>query len=114
MKNEDLARSEDYLSFKEAVIVKMIKTIEKAITTVREHNAHAELRTPITIECFVNATKGGVYGTEKILKHIGPFAFKPKGEIENFYLSGASIAAHVLAGASYSGVQTAGLILGKK
>ena len=112
--NEDLERSKAYLEFKELCTEKMLATLEKAIPNVREHIVHKELGTPITNEYYVNSTKGGVYGTEKTLKHIGPFAFKPKSEIENLYLCGASIAAHGVAGASYSGVQTAGLILGKK
>ncbi|MGJ8665755.1 MAG: phytoene desaturase family protein [Patiriisocius sp.] len=112
--NEDLDRSDEYLDFKARITEKMIKTLEKAIPNVREHIVHKDLGTPITNEYYVNSTKGSVYGTEKTLKHIGPFAFKPKSEIENLYLCGASIAAHGVAGASYSGVQTAGLILGKK
>ena len=35
-----------------------------------------------------------------------------KSEIENFYLCGASTVSHGVAGASYSGVQTAAAILG--
>ncbi|GER60256.1 phytoene dehydrogenase [Patiriisocius marinus] len=112
--NEDLKRSKAYLEFKEMCTEKMLITLEKAIPNIREHIVHKELGTPITNKYYVNSTKGGVYGTEKTLKHIGPFAFKPKSEIENLYLCGASIAAHGVAGASYSGVQTAGLILGKK
>ena len=43
---------------------------------------------------------------------MGPFAFKSKSEIENLYMCGASIVSHGVAGASYSGVQTAAAILG--
>lgn len=111
--NEDLERSAEYLNFKEQLTEKMIRTLEGALPNVRVHIVHKDLGTPITNEYYINSTKGSVYGTEKTLKHIGPFAFKPKSEIENFYLCGASIAAHGVAGASYSGVQTAGLILGK-
>ena len=70
--------------------------------------------TPITNQFYINSTKGSVYGTEKSLKHIGPFAYKAKSEIENLYLCGASIASHGIAGVSYSGVQTAAEILGKR
>ena len=54
-----------------------------------------------------------MYGTEKSFKQIGPFSYKAKSEIENLYLCGASILSHGVAGASYSGVQTAAGILGK-
>ncbi|GEQ86590.1 phytoene dehydrogenase [Patiriisocius marinistellae] len=112
--NEDLERSEGYLDFKARLTEKMIRTLEKALPTVRNHIVHKDLGTPITNEFYVNSTHGSVYGTEKTLKHIGPFGFKAKSEVKNLYLCGASIAAHGVAGASYSGVQTAGLILGKK
>jgi phytoene dehydrogenase-like protein len=110
---EDFERSEAYLEFKEQVKNKMIRTLEKVIPGVRDHIIQSELGTPITNEYYINSTKGSVYGTEKSLKHIGPFAYKAKSEIENLYLCGASISSHGIAGASYSGVQTAAEILGK-
>ena len=112
--NEDFERSQGYLDFKELMTRKMLNTIEKAIPGIKEHIVHLDMGTPITNEYYINSTAGSVYGTEKSLKHIGPFAFKAKSEIENLYLCGASIASHGIAGASYSGVQTAGEILGKK
>lgn len=45
---------------------------------------------------------------------IGPFAYKAKSEIKNLYLCGASIVSHGVAGAGYSGLQTAGEILNLK
>ena len=112
--NEDFERSQEYSDFKELMTRKMLNTIEKAIPGIKEHIVHLDMGTPITNEYYINSTAGSVYGTEKSLKHIGPFAFKAKSEIENLYLCGASIASHGIAGASYSGVQTAGEILGKK
>ena len=50
---------------------------------------------------------------DTLLKQIGPFSYKAKSEIKNLYLCGASILSHGVAGASYSGVQTAAGILGK-
>ncbi len=112
--NEESQRSEDYLKFKSILTTKMLNTLEKVIPEIRNHIVHHELGTPITNQHYVNTTDGSVYGTEKSIKHIGPFSFKAKSEIENLYLCGASIAAHGIAGASYSGVQTAGEILGMR
>ena len=92
----------------------MLNGTEKAIPGIRNHIVHQELGTPITNEYYVNTTMGSVYGTEKSLRHIGPFAFKAKSEIENLYLCGASILSHGVAGASHSGVDTAALILGRQ
>lgn len=113
-KNENDPRSEEYLQFKSLLTEKMIKTLEKVLPNIREHIVHKELGTPITNEYYVNSTRGSVYGTEKKLTQIGPFAYKAKSEIKNLYLCGASIVSHGVAGAGYSGVQTAGEILNKK
>jgi phytoene dehydrogenase-like protein len=110
--DEDTKRSKAYLEFKEKLMRKMINGLEKALPGVSKHIVHQELGTPITNEYYINTTKGNVYGTEKSLKHIGPFAFKAKSEIENLYLCGASILSHGVAGASHSGVDTASRILG--
>lgn len=112
--NENDLRSAEYLQFKELLTEKMIKTLEKVLPNVREHIVHKELGTPITNEYYINSTRGSVYGTEKKLTQIGPFAYKAKSEIDNLYLCGASIVSHGVAGAGYSGVQTAGEILNKK
>ncbi|MFS4492032.1 phytoene desaturase family protein [Maribacter sp. 2308TA10-17] len=111
-KDEDAQRSAEYLAFKEHLTKKMINGLEKAVPNISKHIVHQELGTPITNEYYINTTAGNVYGTEKSLKHIGPFAFKSKSEIENLYLCGASILSHGVAGASHSGVATAAQILG--
>lgn len=113
-RNEKDPRSDEYLLFKELLTEKMIKTLEKVLPTIREHIVYKELGTPITNEYYINSTRGSVYGTEKKLTQIGPFAYKAKSEIKNLYLCGASIVSHGVAGAGYSGVQTAGEILNKK
>jgi len=112
--NEGEKRSKEYLEFKELLTEKMIKSLEKIIPGIREKIVHQKLGTPVTNDFFINSTNGCVYGTEKNLKQIGPFAFQAKSEIENLYLCGASILSHGVAGASYSGVQTAAIILNCK
>ena len=111
-KDEKDQRSQEYLDFKEVLTQKMINGLEKAVPGISNHIIHKDLGTPITNEYYINTTEGNVYGTEKSLKHIGPFAYKAKSEIENLYLCGASILSHGVAGASHSGVDTAAIILG--
>ena len=111
-KDEDAQRSKDYLAFKEHLTNKMLAGLEKTIPGIKNHIVHQELGTPITNDYYINTTEGNVYGTEKSLKHIGPFAYKSKSEIENLYFCGASILSHGVAGASHSGVATAAQILG--
>ena len=110
-KNEKVERSQPYLEFKEQLTQKMLNGLEKVLPDVRQHIVQQELGTPVTNEYYINTTRGNVYGTEKSFKHIGPFAFKGKSEIEGLYLCGASILSHGVAGAGHSGVNTAALIL---
>lgn len=112
--NEKDNRSAAYLEFKEQLTQKMIRSVEKVVPDIKKHIVHQELGTPKTNEHYINSTKGSVYGTEKTLNQIGPLSFGLKSEIENLYLCGASILSHGVAGASYSGVQTAAHILGKR
>lgn len=113
-KDEKEPRSSEYLQFKELLTEKMLKGLEKVLPNVRENIVHMELGTPITNEYYINTTEGSVYGTEKKFTQIGPFAYKSKSEIKNLYLCGASIVSHGVAGAGYSGLQTAGEILNLK
>ncbi len=114
-KNEnDHERSSEYLAFKEQIMNKIINSLEKVVPGISENIVHKDLGTPLTNEYYVNTTNGSVYGTEKSFKQIGPFAYKSETEIENLYLCGSSVLSHGVAGASYSGVETAAKILGCK
>lgn len=111
---EDDYHSEAYLAFKKKLLNKMLNSIEQLIPDARKHIIQAELGTPMTNNFYINSTRGNVYGTEKTLKGVGPFAFKPKTEIENLYLTGASTLSHGVGGATNSGIETASKILGCK
>ena len=110
-KNENKKRSDEYKEFKENLMDKMLRSLDRVIPGIINKVVHKELATPITNEYYVNSTDGNVYGTDKGLKQIGPFAFKPQSEIKNLYLCGASILSHGVAGASFSGVDTSARIL---
>lgn len=111
---EDDYHSEEYKAFKEKLMNKMLNSVEQLIPDARKHIVQAELGTPMTNNYYINATRGNVYGTEKTLKGVGPFAFKPKTEIENLFLTGASTLSHGVGGATNSGIETAAKILGCK
>lgn len=105
-------QTEEYKIFKDKVIAKFMNTVEKHIPGAKQHIIQAELGTPKTNRFYVNSTNGNVYGTQKSLGNVGPFAFKNKTEIKNLYLCGASTLSHGVAGAAYSGLATAKAILG--
>ena len=110
-KDEVEQRTPAYLQFKEKLMQKIINRLEKVVPGISAHIVHKELGTPLTNEHYINATNGCVYGTEKTFKQTGPFAYRAKSEIKDLYLCGASIISHGVAGAAYSGVNTAAAIL---
>ena len=101
-----------YKKYKDRVCDKLLNSLEKAVPGIRNHIVQMELGTPMTNEYYIQSTNGSVYGTEKGFWQTGPFSYRNKSEIANLYLCGASVLAHGVAGASYSGVQTAATILG--
>jgi all-trans-retinol 13,14-reductase len=103
--------SEKYDLLKRKIINKFLNNVEKVIPDAKQHIIQAELGTPKTNQYFIKTTDGSVYGTAKTFNQIGLFAFKNKSEITNLYLCGASTLSHGVAGAGYSGVETAALIL---
>lgn len=106
--------SEEYINFKKRLTNKLLNSVEKLIPGAKKHVIQAELGTPMTNNYYINSTRGNVYGTEKTLKGVGPFAFKPKTEIKNLYLTGASTLFHGIGGATNSGVETAAKVLNCK
>lgn len=103
-----------YQAFKDRIIEKFLNSVEKIIPDARKHIVQAELGTPKTNQFYINSTKGNVYGTEKTLRQVGPFAYKNKTEFENLYLCGASTLSHGVTGATYSGLEAAARILNCK
>lgn len=112
--NEVKRLSQDYLDYKSHLTNKIMNSLERVVPGITKNIVQKELGTPLTNEHYINTTNGCVYGTEKNLKQIGPMSFQSKSEIKGLYLCGASILSHGVAGASYSGVQTAAKILGCK
>ena len=103
-----------YTALKNKLGEKIISTMEHLMPGIRDAIVQWELGTPLTNSYYVEATKGNCYGTEKILRQIGPFAFRHKTPIKNLFLSGASTMAHGVMGATNTGINTAAAILNVK
>lgn len=103
--------SAEYKKLKERLCKKVLNSLEKVVPGIGENIVQMELGTPMTNEYYIKSTNGNVYGTEKGFFQTGPFSFAAKTEIENLYMCGASIMSHGVAGASYSGVKTAAIVL---
>ena len=100
-----------YAAFKERLTQKIITTAEEIMPGLRDRLTFTNLGTPLTSAHYVEATAGNAYGTEKIVKQIGPFAFPQTTELEDLYNCGASTGGHGVFGATLSGLTTASQIL---
>lgn len=107
-------RPDDYLRFKEQLTEKMLRTVDHVLPGIRHKVVHCELGTPLTNTFYIEATRGNCYGTEKILKQIGPFGYQAASPINNLFLCGASTVGHGVMGATNSGLATAVKMLGVK
>ena len=103
--------SPKYEDFKNKIINKFMNSVEQLIPNARQHVIQAELGTPKTNQFYIQSERGNVYGTEKTLRQVGPFAYKSKTDIHGLYLCGASTLSHGVTGATFSGVEAAAQIL---
>jgi phytoene dehydrogenase-like protein len=104
-------RPKEYTALKDKLTRAMLKSLERVIPGIGDHIVFKELGTPLTSDHYVRSTRGACYGTEKVLKQIGPFAFRQFSEIKNLHLCGASIL-HGVSGATTSGLTLTAAVLG--
>jgi len=104
-------RPKEYEALKDKLTSSMVRSIGRIIPGIEDHVLHSELGTPLTFDHYVRSTRGACYGTEKVLKQLGPFSFKQASEIKNLYLCGASIL-HGVSGATTSGLMLTAAIKG--
>jgi len=105
-------RPADYAALKEALTAKMLAVLDEIVPGLSRHVVFAELGTPLTNEHYVEATGGALYGTEKRLGQLGPFAYAPAGLVKDLYHCGAStMSGHGIMGATLSGLDVARAVL---
>jgi all-trans-retinol 13,14-reductase len=105
------ARPSDYARMKDHLLDKMLDAVATMVPGLKDRVRFAELGTPLTNEHYVAATEGSLYGTEKSLSQVGPWAFSLRSEIAGLHLCGASTLSHGVAGATLSGLDVAADIL---
>jgi all-trans-retinol 13,14-reductase len=106
------ARPDAYVRAKEALADRVLERVEASVPGLRDKIVFRAVGTPLTNRWYVNSTRGALYGTEKHLAQIGPLGFGPRTPIHNLWMCGASSAGHGVAGATLSGLATAGALLG--
>jgi len=87
-------------------------TIERFAPGVRARTVFHALSTPLTNMHFLRASDGGIYGTEKTLRNLGPFAFSVETHLRGLYQCGASTLAPGINGVTSSGLDAAAAALG--
>ncbi|HNM36915.1 MAG TPA: NAD(P)/FAD-dependent oxidoreductase [Anaerolineales bacterium] len=105
------SRPADYEAMKEDLAWRMVRGLEKRIPGLSKHIVYYSLGTPLTNEHYLNATRGNLYGIDKLPKQIGPLGFTPRTEFDGLYLCGASTMSHGVAGVTASGIDAAKAIL---
>jgi phytoene dehydrogenase-like protein len=101
-----------YADLKERLMDRMLEAVEEAVPGLRSRVVFRDLGTPLTNEHFVAATGGNLYGTEKTLGQVGPWAYQAQSEFEGLWMCGASTLSHGVMGAMLSGLDAARRIVG--
>jgi all-trans-retinol 13,14-reductase len=102
---------QEYADFKARIAAKMLAAIEKRIPGLTRKVVFQDLGSPLTNVHYVEATRGNIYGTEKVLGQMGPFGFKQASVFKGLTLCGASTMGHGVPGAALSGLNAAALML---
>jgi phytoene dehydrogenase-like protein len=100
-----------YEALKRRITDRMLDRIETLIPDFRRHLVFQASGTPLTNIQYVESTGGAIYGTEKSLKQIGPWAFSSQSPFEGLTLCGASTLGHGIHGAALSGLGAAARVL---
>jgi all-trans-retinol 13,14-reductase len=105
-------RPYDYLRLKERLADTILATLERFVPGLRERVVFRSLGTPLTNMHFVGTSEGSIYGTEKILRNVGPFGFPVRTHVPGLYQCGASVFTAGINGVSESGLAVAAAALG--
>jgi all-trans-retinol 13,14-reductase len=100
-----------YQKLKDRLMEGMLTGLEQRVPGIKKSVVFKDLGTPLSNEYYVNATAGNLYGTDKSVWQVGPFAFSTKSAIDGLWMCGASTLSHGVAGATASGLAVAKRIL---
>jgi phytoene dehydrogenase-like protein len=105
-------RPEAYRALKRFLTGKMLDAVEEIVPGLRERVVVQALGTPLTNHRFLAAPGGAIYGIEKSLRNLGPFAFPVTTHVPGLYQCGASTLAPGVLGVTTSGLTAAAAALG--
>jgi all-trans-retinol 13,14-reductase len=106
------ARAASYETRKGELLARMLELAGHVVPGLEKHVAFAELGTPLTNVHYCASTRGNLYGTEKSLFQVGPFAQPLATSLDGLWMCGASTLSHGVMGAHLSGLAVASKLLG--
>jgi phytoene dehydrogenase-like protein len=104
-------RTASYAAAKGALLDRMLEMAGHVVPGIERHVAFAEIGTPLTNVDYCASTRGNLYGTDKTIMQIGPFAQPLRTSIAGLSICGASTLSHGVMGAHISGLMVAAKIL---
>lgn len=102
-------RPDDYRSFKEGILSRMRRVVDRSCPELAETMGYTEGSTPLTLRDFGNAPTGGLYGVKHKVGQYNPGAAT---RVKGLYLAGQAVASPGILGAVLSGFMACGTILG--
>jgi phytoene dehydrogenase-like protein len=105
-------RPDDYRRLKQRLVERMLDAIGVFVPDVRNHVLVHALGTPLTNERYLASPRGAIYGIEKTIGNLGPFAFPITTHVPGLFECGASTLAPGILGVSTSGLLAAAAALG--
>ncbi len=105
-------RGPEYAALKDSLADRLLETVDGFIPGIADHVVFRAVGTPLTNRHYVNATRGGIYGTEKTLGNLGPFGYPLRTPLAGLFECGASTLSPGIHGVTTSGVAAAASVLG--
>lgn len=106
------SRQTEYKFAKARMGESMLRTVETLVPTLRNHLIDYDVGSPLTNTHYIEGRGGSMYGTEKSIEFVGPFAYRIETMFKDLYLCGHSTVAHGFIGAVISGRIAAAKVLG--
>ncbi len=106
------SRGDAYARLKERIADKILDEVERFVPGFTERVVFRSLSTPLSNIHFIHATDGGMYGTEKTWRNLGPFGFPVRTHLQGLFQCGASTFAPGIHGVTTSGLAAAAAALG--
>jgi phytoene dehydrogenase-like protein len=104
-------RAPDYGALKERLGDLVLEAVERFVPGFRQSVVFRAVATPLTNRNYLQASEGGIYGTEKTLRNLGPFSLPVRAPLAGLYQCGSSTLAPGINGVTRSGLIAAAAAL---